>query len=452
MFKTFFEMLKYEVKINMKKTLYNIEKIEIYSEEYKEYEQSEKTMLRIEQTSNIKPDEWYNEFLNKEGLEESFNDEKEGDKRIDIYHIINNHLTPFNEQMHEAQIIMDPFYKKYDNLPLQERNNKLMSFNEFVEAEEQHSRAYKNYYHNIPPGVTEEEFNHYHQLIRGKVSCNLEIVFNYNTLEKNAKFLKFLIAQHNNLKKKRAYKQLCIPYCKETIQTREKQFKLCEQAIKKGYLITNQLDDLNYNIGDCHYCILKEKEKKHPKNISDLYFEDFSCTDEQIFNLIRKNAKWHDIDRDLTIYQEREKGKYLQEIADNFGVKFNSISMVVKKVQSAINYYKGKLFEDFIYKRLNQSNFFKNVVKEAGKGEPDILTYTKDDKELYIYSLKNIKIDRIPYWLITKEELRPEIERALLQTLDYKVQLILLVFDNHNDKVKQFKIDYNNPINIDISK
>ena len=49
----------------MKKTLYNIEKIEIYSEEYKEYEQSEKTMLKSEQTSNIKPDEWYEEVEQK---------------------------------------------------------------------------------------------------------------------------------------------------------------------------------------------------------------------------------------------------------------------------------------------------------------------------------------------------------------------------------------------------
>ena len=110
------------------------------------------------------------------------------------------------------------------------------------------------------------------------------------------------------------------------------------------------------------------------------------------------------------------------------------------------------MFEDFIEKRLKESNLFKDVIKEAGKGEADILAYVKGGKELYIYSLKNIKIDRTPYWLITKEELLPELKRALLQTLDYKVHLILLVFDNYNNQVKQFIVDYNKPENIDISK
>ena len=410
-------------------------------------------MSETKQISNIKPYEWYNEyydFLIKASLDYHFINEKEEDKRIDISHVIDNHLAPFNEQMHEAILIMDPLYRKYDNLPLQERNRKLMSINEFVESKNQWNKAYKNYYHDIPPGVSEKEFNRYHQLIRGKISCNLEIVFNYNTLEKNAKFLKFLIAQHNNLKKKRAYKQLCIPYCKETIQTREKQFKLCEQAIKNGYLITNQLDNINYNIGDCHYCLLQEKEKKRPKSISGIDFKGFSYTDEQAFNLIRKNAKWHDIARDIAIYQERQKGKYLKEIAEKLRIKLRAVSMVVKKVQGAINYWKGKEFEGFVLKRLKESKLFEKVIMDAGKGESDIRAYTKAGK-LYIYSLKNIQIDYEPYWL-TKEELRPELKDALLSKLDYETCLILLVFDNYNNQVKEFAIDYNNPNNIDISK
>ncbi|MHA1328781.1 MAG: hypothetical protein ACTSRH_15905 [Promethearchaeota archaeon] len=69
---------------------------------------------------------------------------------------------------------------------------------------------------------------------------------------------------------------------------------------------------------------------------------------------------------------------------------------------------------------------------------------------MFIYSLKNLKIDRKPYWL-TKEELRPELERAKIYSLDYEVHLILLVFDNYHNIVKQFNIDYNNPKNINIS-
>lgn len=411
-------------------------------------------LVETKQITNVKPNGWYNEyydFLIKGGLDDFFIESMEADKRIDVYHVIDDYLAPFEEEMYEAKLIMNPLYTKYDNLPFQERNNKLMSINAFVEAKEQHSKAYKNYYHNIPSGVTEKEFNRYHQIIRGKIYVNLEIVFSYNTLEKNAKFLEFLIAQQNNLKKKRAYKQLCVPDCKETIQTREKQFKLCEQAIKEGYLITNQLDELNYNIGDCIYCFLKEKEKKRSQTPFDITFINFSYTDEHIFNLIRKNAKWHDIERDLAIYQEKKGGKYLQEIAENFGIDFTTVSVIVKKVSGAINYYKGKLFEDFVEKKLKQSGLFEKVIKEAGKGECDVLAYTKDGKKLYIYSLKNIKNDRKPYWLTT-DELRPELKRALLQTLDYKVHLILLVFDNYNNQVKQFVIDYNHPKNIDISK
>ncbi len=179
-------------------------------------------------------------------------------------------------------------------------------------------------------------------------------------------------------------------------------------------------------------------------------FDTFKCSEEEIYNIIRKNVTWHNIERDLTIYQERQKGKYLHVIAGNFGVNFDSISKTAKKVSGKISYWKGKLFEDFVKKRLKQSGLFEKVIKEAGKGEADILAYTKDGKELYIYSVKNIKIDRKPYWL-SKEESRTEVERAVLQCLDYKVHLILLVFDNHNNKVKKFKIDYNKPKNVDIS-
>jgi hypothetical protein len=387
----------------------------------------------------------------KDGMKGYFIELKEEDKRIDVYYIIDNCLAPLREQIREAMLIMDPIYKKYEKLPLQERNDKLMSINEFVVAKNQFDKAYKSEYHDIPPGVTEEEFGVYHQIIRGKIQKNLEIIFDHNTLEKNAKLLEVLVAKQNNLKKSRIYRQiLSLTSCKDVYKIREKKFKLCEQAIRKGYLITNQLEDLDRDIKECRYCFLQEKERKRPKNILDLYFEDFSHTDEQVFNLIRKNAKWHDIERDIAIFQERQKGKYLKEIAEIFRIDFTTVSIIVKKVSGAINYWKGKLFEDFVEKRLKESGLFEKVIKDAGKGESDIKAYTKDDK-LYIYSLKNIQIDYEPYWL-TKEELRPELRDALLSKLDYEVYLILLIFDNYNNQVKQFVIDYDKPENIDISK
>lgn len=407
-------------------------------------------LVKTKQITNIKPEAWYDEYY--ASLDDYFIESKEEDKRLDVYYIIDKYLAPLREQIQEAMLIMDPLYRKYDELPLQERNDKLMSIKEFVAAKNQFDKAYKKEYHEPPPGVSESEFSRYHQVIRGKIDCNLEIVFNYNTLEKNVKFLGFLVAKHNNLKKKRGCKQMfSLTSCNGVYKGLENLFKLCQQAIREGYLITHQLDELHYEIGECYYDFLNEKEQRQPQTPFDIIFTNFFYSDEQIFNLIRKNAKWHDIKRDLAIYQEKKKGKYLKEIGENFGIDFTTVSVIVKKVQGAINYWKGKLFEDFIEKRLRESGLFKKVIKEAGKGEADILAYAKDGKTLYIYSVKNIKIDRKPYFLTT-EELRPELKRALLQTLDYKIYLVLLVFDNHNDKAKQFEIDYNNPTNIDISK
>ena len=414
-------------------------------------------MTEIKQTTNIKTDVWYNncyDWVIEHNDYDYFNDFKKEDRLIDLFHVIHNHLSPFIEQMDEAWSIMNTFYKKYHSLPLQERKNKLKNSKGFKEAKERHDKAMDNYCSDIPSGVSKEEFDCYHQLIRGKRGDNSdkEIILNYNTLEKNAKYLEILIAHYNNIKNKEAYKQICRPDCKEYNKTLEKSFKLCKQALKDGYLITSQLVFFYFTINECGYCFESIKKKwRHSQTLSDDIFRGFSYTDDQIYDLIRKNANWHDIERDIAIFQERQKSKSLQELADNFGIKFNSISMVLKKVRSAFNYYEGKLFEDFIEKRLKQSGLFKKVVKEAGKGEPDILAYFKDGKRLNIYSLKNIRIDRKPYWLVV-DELRPELARAKLQTKDYKVNLVLLVFNNHTNHIKRYNIDYRNPVNIDISK
>ena len=182
-----------------------------------------------------------------------------------------------------------------------------------------------------------------------------------------------------------------------------------------------------------------------------LFSNDFSYTDDQVFNLIRKNVKWRNIERDITIFREGQEGKKQQEIGEVHRINHTTISGIITKVQGAVNYWKGILLEDFVKKKLNQSGVFGKVVKEAGKGEADILAYSKDDKKLTIYSLKNIKINREPYWLVV-DELRPELARAKLQEKDYEVKLILLIYNNLTKQIKQYQIDYNNPVNIDISK
>jgi len=185
-------------------------------------------------------------------------------------------------------------------------------------------------------------------------------------------------------------------------------------------------------------------------NPSTIIFDSFKLDMDEVIDLIKKNERWQKTERDLSIYQERQKGRILQDIADNFNIGFTAVCNVEKKVRGAINYWKGKIFESFVKDLLKQSHRFSDVILDGDTGEPDILAYSKDKTELYIYSLKNLKIDRIPYWLTT-DELRPELERAKLCSLDYQIHLILLVFDNFHNQIKQFQIDYNKAENIDIS-
>lgn len=220
--------------------------------------------------------------------------------------------------------------------------------------------------------------------------------------------------------------------------------------------INNIVDVANYKMYEDQRIQEEEIRKEITEQLSvdsQIYdsFSDFVCTDDQIFDLIRKSVNWRNIERDISIFRESQEGKKQQELADKYGVKFNTISMVITKVQGAVNRWKGKLFEDFVKKRLKESGLFEKVEKLAGKGECDILAYLKDGKKLIIYSLKNLKIDRDSYCLV-KEELNPELARAKLQAKDYEVQLILVVFNNHTNQIKRFKIDYKNPINIIIPK
>lgn len=445
----------------MERPLYIIEKIEIISRKYKKNKQCEIIMLKIEQPTNIKPDSWYEEYINlydhlvySDDLELIQDNEPSLKQRIEVLKNIDNKIIIYNKIDQYLEPILEKERRLDEKIKSLRNDDNYLQNEEYLKTFEVSKKAFEEYY-KIPPGISEADFKEYHLIVRGKVMRDSDLLFNCNSLEKNKGLLEILKYRINSIKlqpdinKLESYvpenEERCVLFTKAKLE-------LCEKALNENYLVTATLEDILSDIREEEYNDYCEKKRKHPKTVSDLYFRGFFFTEDQIFDLIKRNEKWHDIDRDITIYQEKKKGKYLQELADNFGIKFNSISMVITKVQGAVNFWKGKLFEDFIYKMLQQSGLFEKVVKEAGKGEADILAYTKDDNELYIYSLKNIKINRKPYWLIIKEELRPELERAVLQSLDYKVHLILLVFDNYNNNVKQFKIDYNNPENIDISK
>ncbi len=446
--------------IFIQKILKKLQHCEIVMIEIKHLRTSIPHTLKLKTPSNVKPDSWYEEYIKKHDEIVYSNDPKliqayepqleirvkylkESDRDIDVYNILGHYLAVFENIQYNI------YYKQKKR----KNDKEYLKSREYEKDNKKLERLYKLLHYKIPLGTTKEQLNNYYNLFDSWYGDVL-ILFEYNTIQKNLELIKEFEVRLKSLKglpelnRLDSYELLGWERC--VLFTMLK-LKLCKNIIAQGYLVSRQLYIINDDIVNYEDDIECEGRRKHPESIEDLDFRDFKIPEGQIFKSIRKNEKWFDIDRDLVIYQERQKGKYLDELAENFGIKFNSISMVVKKVQSAINFYQGKEFENFVYKRLLESKLFKLVKKEAGKGESDILAYTKDDKGLYIYSLKNIKINRKPYWL-KKEELRPELETAVLSQLDYDVQLILLVFDNYSNKAKQFKIDFNNPRNIDISK
>ena len=264
-----------------------------------------------------------------------------------------------------------------------------------------------------------------------------EFAENYNNLEDNKKILKQFIDDVNRLRKH--------PNFSEKIYYTNN-LKLKIDLLKQysdEYLITTQLEQLTSYLDDL----------KLQLHISDdpfeINLEDFEFTEDQAFDRIRKNSKWHNVERDISIFQEKPFYT-LRQLAKRYGIKYNSISTVVNKVQGAISEIIGTEFEKFILKKLRDSKLFERVERMGGAGEPDILAY-KNDSELYIYSLKCLKLESSPYWLI-KNELRPEIDYAKLCSQDYEIHLILLVFDTISQKIIYLEIDYENPENLELTK
>ena len=419
--------------------------------EEKENPEYEKIIIK---PTNVKPDSWYQEIcsidnrnnvLDADELEEL----KEYDEKIDLYYFMQEawrekdqleygrkYYLIYNKEIGEYEKI---YLKTGEHLP----EPYLTTYNEMeYQGKELPSKFYKAW-----------NDLHYYE--------DREFFDQHNNPQDNRKYLnrskKIITLLKKNSLKDEKY-----------LNFKLKQVEAYYRALKEGYLITSDLcilietieEDIYNLIGhidsDCSlinkpFNFDKLKNLLLNKDPGLIKFDGFQINNEELYDLLRKNERWYDCARDISIYLERSKGKYLQELADQFHMKRTAVSMVIKKVQGAVNYWRGKLFENFIEERLKSSRLFDKVVKDAGSGESDIKAYTKDN-ELFIYSLKNLKIDRSPHWLITKEELLPELKDALLSKLDYETQLILLIYDNFHKEVKRIVIDYNNPKNIDISK
>ena len=225
----------------------------------------------------------------------------------------------------------------------------------------------------------------------------------------------------------------------------------CFEALEQGYLITAQLEDIMDETEEYWY------NEETSKPILDILKQfNFWNYQQELYDFIKQNVNWRNKSRDFEIYKEIQRGTLYSEIAGRLECDISTISKINKKVQSSINNLKGKFFEIEYEKYLRSSNKFQKnkIVRDGKPGKPDIYIIDNIRKELYIFSLKNLEINK-KFYCITKEQLKPELEFAYYKSTfeGYsKVILYLIVFDSFTEKLYIKELDYKEPSNINIHR
>ncbi len=81
--------------------------------------------------------------------------------------------------------------------------------------------------------------------------------------------------------------------------------------------------------------------------------------------------------------------------------------VIIKKIEGKINRINGKLLEDAFADYLEHLKLFDKVVKNGANGEFDVIAYK--GKILFVFSLKNIKVDKRHYNKIPVDKFYPEL-------------------------------------------
>ena len=176
----------------------------------------------------------------------------------------------------------------------------------------------------------------------------------------------------------------------------------------------------------------------------------FKYDENDVLSIIRKEVKWWNVERDISIYLERKTGALLTELGLKYNLTDSAISIINKKVQGAVNKYKGMLFEKKFFQYLK--NLYKNYRVEwfGGRGQPDIFVIDSENDTLYVFTLKNLQIKKKSYH-ITKKKLKAEYLFAYENLFNYtKVYLFLVVFNNVNNKTTKIKLNIKNPASVNL--
>jgi len=223
--------------------------------------------------------------------------------------------------------------------------------------------------------------------------------------------------------------------------------RVYKEIFQEGYLITQQLLDIYITLGLMGNTIYYNRDRE--KNVFIGFKWDY-CRDE-IIELIKEEVKWRNIDRDFEVYFEREGGRLLEEIANDYnglGSK-QAIKGIVGKVQGEINRYSGLMFERKYEKYLKSLDEFRDwkIERFGEKEQPDIVL--SKDNEKIVLSLKNLEIEHDKTKYVNKKDFKIERDYSLDQIKDnFDVKTNLVVFNNLNNITRMYEIDIFNPKNI----
>ncbi|MBA7492079.1 hypothetical protein ES702_02628 [subsurface metagenome] len=385
--------------------------------------------------TNVKPDSWYEEY--KKGVMEREKQENFGD--LEDYRIYEKSFSMKTQKERDEKVNL--FEKIWGNL------DKYWDFFNRNNLDEKEKGLL------ILDDISYDIYVECWKYI--KTTDFIHFVEKYNNINKNMKMINHLIYLIPRLKVDKAFRFLHSEY----IFRVEKCFEALPQ-----YLVTSQLFDIFKEILEWFPETKDGKVLYRESNLDFKYkFEEpeieepergnnfeFICSEKEVFDLILKEVKWRDKERDIEIYIEREKGRLLEDIAGDYKtLKLKAIGNICTKVKGAIIRYKGKLFEKHYFQYLRSLNKFDRIVWDGSSGKPDIIAYKNND--LYIFSLKNLKIDRKKF-VIKKQDLEPEFKRAYNGLLENdNIFLKLVVFDNLTDNVIERKLDFRNPKDVIIS-
>lgn len=225
--------------------------------------------------------------------------------------------------------------------------------------------------------------------------------------------------------------------------------------------VAGEDDDIvnNVSINLKQSFVKEKKETKQMEQVSKIYEDavDFVFDMKNLDKLMKKQATWRNINRDIKIHDIYLSGDVsLSELAERYkGLNSpQAVNAIINKVKGLLYRIRGELFEKQFYEYLKKK-YERDpdimIKPDGGNGKPDIIIMNKKISELVILSLKCIDLPRAtkkyPKYLKWRGKkfiggFEPEITYAGKYINDYKtVNVFIIVCSASSGKVKSFLFD-----------